>query len=229
MNGCLFDLSWMDECIFVIVEIWFLGSQFGYVIVDVLIGVYNFLGKLLVCFFCFVGQLLFYYSQKNIGCFGDEYYLYIFWLGYIDECMDVFYFFGYGLSYIEFIISDLKFNILIFMLGEVLMVSFIFMNIGDWVGYEVVQLYMCDYMGSSICLVWELKRFQKVFLEFGQCCKIIFEFMEVDLVFYMVYGKWEVELGCFLVFVGNSFKVDLEVEFELVVFWQGLGILEGSK
>ncbi len=215
MNGRPLDLSWMDERIPAIVETWFLGSQSGHAIADVLTGAYNPSGKLPVCFPRSVGQLPLYYSQKNTGRPGDEHHPHIFWSGYIDERTDALYPFGYGLSYTEFIISDLKLNTSTLTPGEALTVSLTLTNTGDRAGHEVVQLYTRDHTGSSTRPVRELKRFQKVFLEPGQRRKITFELTEADLAFYTAHGKWEAEPGRFSVFAGNSSKADLEAEFEL--------------
>jgi beta-glucosidase len=215
MNGRPLDLSWMDERIPAIVETWFLGSQSGHAIADVLTGAYNPSGKLPVCFPRSVGQLPLYYSQKNTGRPGDENHPHIFWSGYIDERTDALYPFGYGLSYTEFTISDLKLNTSTLTPGEALTVSLTLTNTGNRAGHEVVQLYTRDHTGSSTRPVRELKRFQKVFLEPGQRRKITFELTEADLAFYTASGEWEAEPGRFSVFAGNSSKADLEAEFEL--------------
>jgi len=215
MNGRPLDLSWMDERIPAIVETWFLGSQSGHAIADVLTGAYNPSGKLPVCFPRSVGQLPLYYSQKNTGRPGDENHPHIFWSGYIDERTDALYPFGYGLSYTEFTISDLKLNTSTLTPGEALTVSLTLTNTGDRAGHEVVQLYTRDHTGSSTRPVRELKMFQKVFLEPGQRRKITFELTEADLAFYTANGEWEAEPGRFSVFAGNSSKADLEAEFEL--------------
>lgn len=215
MNGRPLDLSWMDERIPAIVETWFLGSQSGHAIADVLTGAYNPSGKLPVCFPRSVGQLPLYYSQKNTGRPGDEHHPHIFWSGYIDERTDALYPFGHGLSYTEFTISDLSLSTSTLTPGEVLKVSLTLTNTGDRAGHEVVQLYTRDHTGSSTRPVRELKGFQKVFLEPGQSRKVTFELAEADLAFYTANGEWEAEPGRFSVFVGNSSEADLEAEFEL--------------
>ncbi len=215
MNGRPLDLSWMDERLPAIVETWFLGSQSGHAIADVLTGAYNPSGKLPACFPRSVGQLPLYYSQKNTGRPGDEDHPHIFWSGYIDERNDALYPFGYGLSYTDFTISDLSLSTSTFTPGEVLKVSLTLTNTGNRSGHEVVQLYTRDHTGSSTRPVRELKGFQKVFLEPGQRRRVIFELTEADLAFYTASGEWEAEPGHFSVFVGNSSEADLEAAFEL--------------
>jgi beta-glucosidase len=215
MNGRPLDLSWMDEQVPAIVETWFLGSQAGHAIADVLTGAYNPSGKLPVCFPRSVGQLPLYYSQKNTGRPGDENHPHIFWSGYIDERNDALYPFGYGLSYTDFAFSDLNLSTSTIAPGEPLRASVKITNTGKRAGHEVVQLYTRDHTGSSTRPVRELKGFQKVFLEAGQSQSVTFELTTEDLAFYTANGEWEAEPGRFSVFIGNSSKAHLKAEFEL--------------
>lgn len=215
MNGRPLDLSWMDAQVPAIVESWFLGSQAGHAIADVLTGAHNPSGKLPVCFPRSVGQLPLYYSQKNTGRPGDEHHPHIFWSGYIDERNDPLYPFGYGLSYTDFIFSDLSLSTSTLTPGESLEVSVKVTNTGKRSGAEVVQLYTRDHAGSSTRPVRELKGFQRLFLEAGESQYATFQLTTEDLAFYTANGVWEAEAGRFTVFAGNSSKADLQAEFEL--------------
>lgn len=168
MNGCLLVLVKEDQQVDVILEIWFVGIEGGNVIVDVLFGDYNLFGKLLMFFLCFVGQILVYYSYLNIGCLYNVDKLNKYILCYFDEVNGVFYLFGYGLSYIIFIVFDVKFFVLIMKCDGKVMVSVQVMNIGKCEGVMVVQMYLQDVMVFMSCFVKQLKGFEKIILKLGE-------------------------------------------------------------
>lgn len=109
--------------------------------------------------------------------------------------------FGFGLSYSDFSIDDLKTNV-----GRNgISVSVLVTNIGKTDGAEVVQLYVGDNKASVPRPAKELKRFKKVFLSLGQSERVSFDLTEKDLSFWDVEtGNWKAEPGTFTIYVGNS-------------------------
>lgn len=109
--------------------------------------------------------------------------------------------FGFGLSYSDFSIDDLKTNV-----GRNgISVSLLVTNIGKTDGAEVVQLYVGDNKASVPRPAKELKRFKKVFLSPGQSERVSFDLTEQDLSFWDVgTGNWKAEPGTFTIYVGNS-------------------------
>ena len=89
-----------------ILETWFLGSQSGHAIADVLFGDYNPSGKLPVAFPRSVGQLPSTYAHKNTGRPGPE--PGVTWSHYTDLSNDPLFPFGFGLSYTTFTYSEPK-------------------------------------------------------------------------------------------------------------------------
>ncbi|MCB0586306.1 MAG: beta-glucosidase BglX [Phaeodactylibacter sp.] len=215
MNGRPLDLSWMAENVPAIVETWFLGSESGNAIADVLSGKYNPSGKLPASFPRSVGQLPIYYNHKSTGRPGNENHNHIFWSHYIDEKQGPLWPFGYGLSYTTFEYTGLELNKTVISSDEQLEVKATLENTGKMGGHEIAQLYICDLAGSITRPVKELKGFRKIWLEAGEQREITFTLTAEDLKFYNAAGKWEAEPGEFKVFVGGNSRENLEAVFEL--------------
>ncbi|MCO6498021.1 MAG: glycoside hydrolase family 3 C-terminal domain-containing protein [Chitinophagaceae bacterium] len=109
--------------------------------------------------------------------------------------------FGFGLSYTNFSISNLKASVQ----NNTIKVSATVKNTGNVKGAEVVQLYVGDDEASVERPLKELKRFEKVFLSPGQSTKVEFVLNERDLSFWDVTSNdWKAEPGYFTIYVGNS-------------------------
>src|SRR5262249_924530 len=123
---------------------WWLGTEAGNAIADVLFGDYNPSGKLPVSFPRSEGQIPIYYNHFSTGrpakSDTDLYYV----SSYTDLRNDPQFPFGYGLSYTRFGYSDLILNKKTVHMGEPLQVSVTVTNTGDYDGEETVQLYIRD-------------------------------------------------------------------------------------
>lgn len=217
MNGRPLTINWVDENVPAIVEAWFLGTQAGNAIADVLFGDYNPSGKLPVTFPRSVGQIPIFYSMKNTGRPMDPANKYT--SKYLDESNEPLYPFGYGLSYTSFKYDQLTLSQSRMSQSDKLIVSCRIANTGRYAGEEVVQLYIRDKVGSVTRPVKELKGFKKIFLEPGQSQQVEFSITNDDLSFYrrdMSYGS---EPGEFEVFVGGNSRDVIGAAF----------LLEGSR
>ena len=214
MNGRPLTIPWMAENVPAIVEAWYLGSQAGHAIADVLFGHYNPSGKLPVSFPRSVGQLPLYYNHKNTGRpqnSEDD----LFWSRYTDSPNTPLYPFGFGLSYTTFGYSDIRLSQPAIAAGETLRVTVTVTNTGARAGKEIAQLYVCDLVGSVTRPVKELKGFRAVELAPGEAKEVAFELTTADLAFYTARGKWEAEPGDFRVFVGTNSENTKEATFTL--------------
>jgi beta-glucosidase len=202
MNGRPLVLDWMAENVPSIVEAWHLGSEAGHALADVLFGDYNPSGKLPVSFPRHVGQLPLYYNHKNTGRPSSTGM--VFWSHFTDSPNTPLYPFGYGLSYTQFVYSDLKLSASEIGYEDELRVSVKAKNKGRRAGSEVVQLYIRDLVGSVTRPVKELKGFEKIHLEPGSSKTVSFTLSAENLAFFTSQDGWHAEPGEFEVFVGTN-------------------------
>lgn len=213
MNGRPLTINWIDKNIPAILETWFLGTEAGNAIADVLVGDYNPSGKLPVTFPRSVGQIPLYYSMKNTGRPMDPNNKYT--SKYLDESNDPLYPFGYGLSYTTFTYSEVSLSQPEVTDKDELTVTCTVANAGDRQGEEVVQLYVRDLVGSVTRPVKELKAFEKIALLPGESKTVTFKLTAKDLSFYKRDMTFGVEPGKFVVFVGGSSQNTKQATFEL--------------
>ncbi len=214
-TGRPLDLTWENQHVPAILNVWFGGSQTGNAIADVLFGDVNPSGKLSMTFPQNVGQIPLYYNYKNTGRPLEGPWFQKFRSNYLDVSNEPLYPFGYGLSYTKFDFSEPRLDKDNFKAGEKVQLSVTLSNRGKFDGEEVVQLYIRDMVGSVTRPVKELKAFQKVFLKSGESKEIKFEITEEMLKFYNSELQFVSEPGEFKVFVGNSSSSVKEAKFRL--------------
>ncbi len=208
--------NWISDNVPAIVYTWWLGTQAGNAIADVLFGDYNPSGKLPISFPRTEGQIPVYYNHYNTGrpAHNDSDLNYV--SSYIDLPNSPKYAFGFGLSYTSFSYSDIELNKKTIRPGEKLLVNCTITNTGNYDGEETVQLYTRDLFGSVVRPVKELKGFQKLFLKKGESKKVSFAIAADDLRFYNDKLQYIFEPGDFKVFVGGSSDNVKEAGFTLV-------------
>lgn len=215
-TGRPLTLTWENENIPAILNVWFGGSEAGDAIADVLFGDVNPSGKLTTTFPQHVGQLPMYYSHKNTGRpLAEGQWFQKFRSNYLDVSNDPVYPFGYGLSYTTFTYDKLSVDKKEISAGGSVTVTVNVTNTGSREGAEVVQLYVRDLVGSLTRPVKELKGFKKVMLKSGESKTITFTLTEKDLSFYRADLTFGAEPGKFQVFVGGNSRDVLQAEFEL--------------
>ena len=107
-TGRPLTLTWEQEHVPAILNVWFGGSEAAYAIGDVLFGDVNPSGKLTMTFPKNVGQIPLFYNHKNTGrplAAGNWFEK--FRSNYLDVDNEPLYPFGYGLSYTTFQYSDI--------------------------------------------------------------------------------------------------------------------------
>jgi len=215
MNGRPLDLSFEDKHFKAILETWFLGTQAGPAIAEVLFGDYNPSGKLTMTFPRSLGQVPIYYSMKNTGrpYESDPNNKYV--SKYIDESNYPLYPFGHGLSYTSFSYTKPFIDKTVISPKDTLTVTCTITNIGDRTGEEIVQLYVRDLVGSVTRPIKELKGFKKVNLAVGESKVVSFKVTVEDLKFYTKEMKFSYEPGDFEVFVGGDSNTQNKILFSL--------------
>ena len=209
--------NWTADQVPAILYTWWLGSEAGNAIADVLFGDYNPSGKLPISFPREEGQIPIYYNHFNTGRPAPNETATNYVSAYIDLKNSPKFPFGYGLSYTTFNYSDLQLSKKVIKKNETITVSFTLTNTGKFDGEEVVQLYLKDQVGSVVRPVKELRDFQKVFLKAGASQKITFTIDKEKLAFYNAKLEWAPEPGAFEVQLGSSSAdIRLKDSFELI-------------
>ena len=207
MNGRPMDLSWSSKNIPAIVESWFLGSQHGNAVAEILFGRYNPSGKLPVSFPQNSGMEPLYYNQKSTG--RPEGGAQVTYSHYTDSPREALYPFGFGLSFTEFEYGDIELSADSFSEGEKIEASISVKNTGNMVGEETVQLYLHDLVGSITRPNLELKAFEKISLKPGERKVVNFIIDKEMITYFTINKKWEAEAGDFEVMIGGN-SVDLK-------------------
>ncbi len=213
MNGRPLTLSWENEHLPAILEAWHGGTEAGNAVAAVLFGDYNPSGKLTMSFPRNVGQIPVYYNHKNTGRPYDGKSNEKYKSRYLDVSNDPLYPFGYGLSYTNFVYSELSLDRTMMHAGEKLRIQVTVTNTGEYDGEETAQLYIRDMVASITQPVKELKAFQKVFLKKGESKEISFTLTGDDLRYYDDRLRLTLTPGEFRVFVGTNSQQTREAAF----------------
>ncbi len=217
MGGRPLIFNYTADNVPAILYTWWLGSEAGNAIADVLFGDYNPAGKLPISFPRAEGQIPVFYAQKSTGrpSMNDKDIIYR--SAYIDMPNSPRFAFGYGLSYTTFKYSDIKLSAQKIKSTEQLTVSFTLTNTGKYAGEEVTQLYLHDKVASAVRPIKELKDFKKILLQPGESKTLSFVINKQKLSFYNAKMVWTAEPGSFEVMIGSaSDDIRLKSEFELV-------------
>ncbi|MCU7551500.1 beta-glucosidase BglX [Chitinophagaceae bacterium LB-8] len=217
MAGRPLIFNWTADNANAILYTWWLGSQAGNAMANVLYGDYNPSGKLPITFPRFEGQIPLYYNYLNTGRPAQNEDITFYRSGYIDTPNSPRYHFGYGLSYTQFKYENLKLSDTVMNKNGSIKVSLLLTNTGKFAGEEVAQLYLRDYVASLVRPVKELKDFKKVYLHPGETKTIEFTIDKEKLSFYNARLLWDCEPGTFKLMIGSSSKdIRLEGDFELM-------------
>ncbi|AOM77337.1 glycoside hydrolase family 3 C-terminal domain-containing protein [Pedobacter steynii] len=209
LSGNAVSMPWINK-VPAIVQGWYLGSEAGNALADVISGEVNPSGKLP---FSFPKKLEdnAAHAYGKISYPGDsvnQYYKEDILVGYRwfdTKKITPQYAFGYGLSYTSFDLGTLSADKSIYSKDEVIKVRFSVKNTGSQDGAEVTQLYVNDPVCTVSRPVKELKAFKKVFLEAGETKSVEMEIKVADLAFYDEGKKdWNIEAGDFVLQLGNS-------------------------
>ncbi|MEX5627840.1 beta-glucosidase BglX [Pseudomonas marginalis] len=213
MNGRPLVLSQNVRQAPALLETWFLGSEMGHAVADILFGDVNPSGKLPITFPRNVGQIPLYYAHKSTGRppSGDERYT----SGYIDEHWTPLYPFGFGLSYTSFSYSAPRLSTQRLASTQVLSVAVTVTNTGARPGEDIVQLYLRDDVASVTRPVRQLRGFRKVQLAPGEARDLTFTLDQADFALLDSNFSPVIEAGTFTVFVGADSTTENQARFEL--------------
>lgn len=196
-----------------LVEAWFLGTEAGNAIADVLSGAVNPSGKLAMSFPYAVGQIPVYYNHFRTGRpdvdSANRYYSH-----FLDIPNEPLFPFGYGLSYTSFSYTDASLSSTV--LTESLTASVTVTNTGHVTGVETVQFYLRDVSAQVVRPVKQLIHFEQITLQPGEQKEVSYTLNTNDLMYYNSNLEWTADAGAFILMVGgNSRDVDyLEFDYQ---------------
>ncbi|EIM5303093.1 beta-glucosidase BglX [Salmonella enterica subsp. enterica serovar Mokola] len=216
MNGRPLALVKEDQQADAILETWFVGTEGGNAIADVLFGDYNPSGKLPISFPRSVGQIPVYYSHLNTGRPYNPEKPNKYTSRYFDEANGPLYPFGYGLSYTTFTVSDVTLSSPTMQRDGKVTASVEVTNTGKREGATVIQMYLQDVTASMSRPVKQLKGFEKITLKPGESKTVSFPIDIEALKFWNQQMKYDAEPGKFNVFIGVDSARVKQGSFELL-------------
>ena len=199
-------LSWEQQHVPAIMNVWFGGSETGDAICDVLFGDKVPSGKLTMSMPQNMGQIPIYYNHLNTGrpvADGTQKFV-KFQSNYLDVRNEPLYPFGYGLSYTTFLYSDITLSSEQMPGDGSITASVTVKNTGNYDADEVVQLYIRDVVGSISRPIKELKGFQRIHLKAGESQVVTFTITPELLKFYDYNLNYVLELGDFDIMIGPN-------------------------
>lgn len=221
--GSPVTMPWLNS-VPAVIQAWFIGSEAGNAIADVLSGDVNPSGKLPLTFPArledvgahSVGE---YVSKPSFKVVDVEYKedILVGYRWFDTKKIKPLFPFGYGLSYTTFGFGKPQLSQNTMTPDGQLTLKIDVTNTGKRAGAEVVQLYIADLKSSLPRPAKELKGFQKVTLNPGETKTVEFTIDRRALEFYNDAKKqWEAEPGAFEAIIGtSSADVKGKVKFEL--------------
>ena len=199
-------LSWEQQHVPAILNVWFAGSETGDAVCDVLFGDKSPSGKLTMSMPQNMGQIPIYYNHLNTGRPVEENTQKFakFQSNYLDVRNEPLYPFGYGLSYTTFEYSDVTLSSDQMKTDGTITASVTIKNTGRYDADEVVQLYIRDVVGSISRPVKELKGFQRIHLNAGETQTVTFKITSDLLRFYDYHLNDVIEPGDFDIMIGPN-------------------------
>jgi beta-glucosidase len=207
-NGRALALEGAVKAAPAIVVGWFLGSEGGRALADVLLGKASPSGRLPMSFPIASGQEPFHYDRKATGRPNPSGDLLPYKTHYRGIPNEALYPFGHGLTFGDIVYSNLAQNSPAMAWDGSLEISATIANRGRREAEEVVQLYVHDRVATVTQPIRELKAFRKIRLPAGASEVVSFKLRREDLLFIGTALKLTVEPGTFDVWIAPSAQAD---------------------
>lgn len=221
ISGSAVAMPWIKD-VKAILQAWYLGSEAGNAIANIITGKVNPSGKLPFsipikiedCGAHSFGKTS--YPGDSINVYYKEDIL-VGYRWYDTKKIPVAFSFGHGLSYTQFNYGKIVSSSKSIQGGDTLKITLPIKNIGAMVGSEVVQLYIRDIKSSVLRPLKELKSFAKVELASGEEKNISFSVTENDLQFFSENeNKFVAEKGDFEILIGSS-SIDIRQKIQFTL------------
>ena len=207
VSGNAVAMPWVEK-VPAILQTWYLGSEAGNALADVVFGDVNPSGKLP---FTFPKQLTdspahqpgMTFPNRHKAVYEEGIFVGYRWFD--EKDIEPLFAFGHGLSYTQFSYGEAKLDKSSMNENGTVRLTVKVTNTGDREGAEVVQLYIADKESSLPRPEKELKDFQKVLLAPGQSKDVTFTIGADALKFYdPALPGWKAEKGEFEALVGSA-------------------------
>ena len=197
-------ISDIEPLMSAVVNVYLPGNFGGDALSDIISGDVNPSGKLPYTYPAYPNSLLpYYYKPSEVQNNAQGAYNYV---GEVNNLYD----FGFGLSYSEFIYSDLKVNKDQFGFNETIKISVNVENISEIDGFETIQLYSSDLYASVTPDIKRLRDFSKVEIKAGEKKTITFDLPVDELAFVNADNQLVVEPGNFKLTI-DKFSKEISV------------------
>ncbi|MGN1262756.1 MAG: beta-glucosidase BglX [Prevotella sp.] len=199
-------MTWEQEYVTAVMNVWFGGSETADAVCDVLFGDKSPSGRLTMTMPRSVGQLPIYYNHLNTGRpvrEGATRY-YKFQSNYLDVRNDALYPFGYGLTYTTFDYGEPTVDTATLTPDGSLTATVRVKNTGRRAATETVQLYIRDLVASVSRPVKELRGFERITLAPGESREVAFRITADMLKFYNAQLEYVAEPGDFEIMTGPN-------------------------
>ena len=184
-------ISDIEALMSAVVNVYLPGNFGGDALSDIISGNVNPSGKLPYTYPLYPNSLLpYYYKPSEVQNNAQGAYNYV---GEVNNLYD----FGFGLSYSEFVYSNLKINKEEFNSSDTIKVSVNIENTSEIDGFETIQLYSSDLYASITPDIKRLRDFSKVEIKAGETKTIIFDLPVDNLAFVNLNNDYVVEQGKF--------------------------------
>lgn len=184
-------ISDIEALMSAVVNVYLPGNFGGDALSDIISGNVNPSGKLPYTYPLYPNSLLpYYYKPSEVQNNAQGAYNYV---GEVNNLYD----FGFGLSYSEFVYSNLKINKEEFNSIDTIKVSVNIENTSEIDGFETIQLYSSDLYASITPDIKRLRDFSKVEIKAGETKTIIFDLPVDNLAFVNLNNDYIVEPGKF--------------------------------
>ena len=201
---------WLFERAQAVLATWFLGSEAGHAIGDVLCGRYNPTGRLPVSWPVEVGQIPIFYAQRPTGRPPDPAVHYS--SKYLDLPVEPLFPFGHGLSYTRFELGGLRTSAGELRPGGSIAIECDVINQGPVAGEETLLLFVRDPIASVARPLLELKGMMRITLEPRQKGTVRFTLAADDLTFLGPDLMPRLEPGIVELYVGRTAKKDVALK-----------------
>ena len=193
-------ISDIEALMSAVVNVYLPGNFGGDALSDIISGNVNPSGKLPYTYPLYPNSLLpYYYKPSEVQNNAQGAYNYV---GEVNNLYD----FGFGLSYSEFVYSNLKINKEEFNSSDTIKVSVNIENTSEIDGFETIQLYSSDLYASITPDIKRLRDFSKVEIKAGQTKTIIFDLPVDNLAFVNLNNDYIVEPGKFKLIIDKLSK-----------------------